>query len=277
MKNLKSFGFNTKNSTYTIAEIGINHNGNFDLAKQLIQSASNAGADAVKFQTYITEKRVSKDSPIYEILKKCEFDFDIFSKLKSFAEKLNVDFFSTPFDIDSVDYLESIKVPLYKIASFDTVNKNFLKRISLVNKPIIISVGMTNLEEIKNAISILNKNNSRLAILHCISSYPTEEKNSNLKAIEILKNNFGSFIIGQSDHTNDIKVPIYAVCAGAQIIEKHFKIDESMECVDSSVSITQKQFENMVTEIRTIEEIFGNGKLGVRESEKGLTNYRRFS
>ncbi len=277
MKNLKSFGFNTKNSTYTIAEIGINHNGNFDLAKQLIQSASNAGADAVKFQTYITEKRVSKDSPIYEILKKCEFDFDIFSKLKSFAEKLNVDFFSTPFDIDSVDYLESIKVPLYKIASFDTVNKNFLKRISLVNKPIIISVGMTNLEEIKNAISILNKNNSRLAILHCISSYPTEEKNSNLKAIEILKNNFGSFIIGQSDHTNDIKVPIYAVCAGAQIIEKHFKIDESMECVDSSVSITQKQFENMVTEIRTIEEIFGNGKLGVRESEKDLTNYRRFS
>tara|TARA_A100001011_G_scaffold63198_1_gene63416 strand:+ start:1791 stop:2624 length:834 start_codon:yes stop_codon:yes gene_type:complete len=277
MKNLKSFGFNTKNSTYTIAEIGINHNGNFDLAKQLIQSASNAGADAVKFQTYITEKRVSKDSPIYEILKKCEFDFDIFSKLKSFAEKLNLDFFSTPFDIDSVDYLESIKVPLYKIASFDTVNKNFLKRISLVNKPIIISVGMTNLEEIKNAISILNKNNSRLAILHCISSYPTEEKNSNLKAIEILKNNFGSFIIGQSDHTNDIKVPIYAVCAGAQIIEKHFKIDESMECVDSSVSITQKQFENMVTEIRTIEEIFGNGKLGVRESEKGLTNYRRFS
>ena len=173
--------------------------------------------------------------------------------------------------------MESIKVPLYKIASFDTVNKNFLKRISLVNKPIIISVGMTNLEEIKNAISILNKNNSRLAILHCISSYPTEEKNSNLKAIEILKNNFGSFIIGQSDHTNDIKVPIYAVCAGAQIIEKHFKIDESMECVDSSVSITQKQFENMVTEIRTIEEIFGNGKLGVRESEKGLINYRRFS
>ena len=277
MKNLKSFGFNTKNNTYIIAEIGINHNGNFDLAKKLIQSASKAGADAVKFQTYITEKRVSKDSPIYEILKKCEFDFDIFSKLKSFAEKLNLDFFSTPFDIDSVDYLESIKVPLYKIASFDTVNKNFLKRISLVNKPIIISVGMTNLEEIKNAISILNKNNSRLAILHCISSYPTEEKNSNLKAIEILKNNFGSFIIGQSDHTNDIKVPIYAVCAGAQIIEKHFKIDESMECVDSSVSITKKQFENMVTEIRTIEDIFGNGKLGVRESEKGLINYRRFS
>ena len=126
MKNLKSFGFNTKNNTYLIAEIGINHNGNFDLAKQLIQSASKAGADAVKFQTYITEKRVSKDSPIYEILKKCEFDFDIFLKLKSFAKKLNLDFFSTPFDIDSIDYLESIKVPLYKIASFDTVNKNLM-------------------------------------------------------------------------------------------------------------------------------------------------------
>ena len=277
MKNLKSFGFNTKNSTYTIAEIGINHNGNFDLAKQLIQSASNAGADAVKFQTYITEKRVSKDSPIYEILKKCEFDFDIFSKLKSFAEKLNVDFFSTPFDIDSVDYLESIKVPLYKIASFDTVNKNFLKRISLVNKPIIISVGMTNLEEIKNAISILNKNNSRLAILHCISSYPTEEKNSNLKAIEILKNNFGSFIIGQSDHTNDIKVPIYAVCAGAQIIEKHFKIDEEMKCVDESVSITELQMRELVHGVREIEEILGNGFLGITNTEKEITQFRRFS
>ena len=124
--------------TYIIAEIGNTHEGSVGLAKKFIDVATSCGVDAVKFQTYITEKRVSKDSPIYEILKKCEFDFDIFSKLKSFAEKLNIDFFSTPFDIDSIDYLESIKVPLYKIASFDTVNKNFLKRISSKDFPVCL-------------------------------------------------------------------------------------------------------------------------------------------
>ena len=130
MKNLKDFGINTDNKTYIIAEIGINHGGDINLAKKLIDSVARTGADAVKFQTYLTEKRVSKDSPIFDILKKCELPFQAFKELQIYANKLNLDFFSTPFDNESVEFLESINMNLYKIASFDIVNKELLKKVA---------------------------------------------------------------------------------------------------------------------------------------------------
>jgi len=274
MKNLKSYGFNTENKTYIIAEIGINHNGSFELAKKLIESAARAGADAVKFQTYITEKRVSKDSPIFDILKKCEFSFDVFSKLKSHAENFNIDFFSTPFDYESVDFLESINTKLYKIASFDVLNYKLLKKISETLKPIIMSVGMSNLDEINSAYDILKSKTSNIALLHCISSYPTNESDSNLASINKLKVLFDC-VIGQSDHTNDIIVPLYAVCSGAQIIEKHFMIDSQMDCADSPVSISEIQMKKLVKEIRRVEIIMGNPDLKLRDCEKGTIKYRR--
>ena len=276
MKNLKSYGFNTKNNTYIIAEIGINHGGNLDLAKKLIESASRSGVDAVKFQTYITEKRVPKDSPIFDILKKCEFPFETFLELKLYSEKLNIDFFSTPFDNESVDYLESINVGMYKIASFDIVNKNLLQKISMTSKPIILSVGMSNLNEINEAYEIIKSNNNNIALLHCVSSYPTKENNSNLSVISKLKESFDC-VIGQSDHTNDIQVPLYAVCCGAQILEKHFMIDKKMECVDSPVSITEKQMSRLVKETRRIEMIMGSSELKTRNCEKGALTFRRKS
>lgn len=274
MKNLKSFGFNTKNKTYVISEIGINHSGSLKIAKKLIESSARCGVDAVKFQTYITEKRTSKNSPIFDILKKCELPFDDFSKLKSYAESFNLDFFSTPFDEESVDFLESIDTKLYKIASFDVTNHKLLKKISKTLKPVIMSVGMSNLEEIKLAYDIIRLKNPNIALLHCISSYPTKESDSNLASINKLKQVFDC-VVGQSDHTNDIDVPIYAVCAGAQIIEKHFKIDSKMDCPDSPVSITETQMNKLVKNIRRIEKIMGNQELGLKECERGTEQYRR--
>ena len=276
MKNLKSHGFNTDNNTYIIAEIGINHGGDLDLAKKLIESAARTGADAVKFQTYLTEKRVPKDSPIFDILKKCELPFESFLELKLYSEKFNIDFFSTPFDSESVDYLESIDVKLYKIASFDIVNTKLLKKIAKTNKPIILSVGMSNLGEINEAYNIIKSFNEKLALLHCVSSYPTVEKDSNLSVISRLKESFDC-IIGHSDHTNDIQVPLYAACCGAQILEKHFRIDENMDCVDAPVSITEMQMKKLVDETRRIEKIMGSTELETRECEKGALIFRRKS
>ena len=175
MKNLKQNGFITDNNTFIIAEIGINHNGDIEIAKKMIKSAARAGVDAVKFQTYITEKRVPSDSPIFNILKKCELSFDSFRILKKYSEDHNVIFFSTPFDLESIQFLESINVRMYKVASFDIINHEILKNISKTKKPVILSVGMSNLKEIEAAYNILKPNN-KLALLHCISSYPTMEK-----------------------------------------------------------------------------------------------------
>ena len=263
-----------KDKTYIIAEIGINHNGDISLAKELIDSANRAGADAVKFQTYITEKRVPEGYPKFDLLKKCELSFDSFLELKKYSQVLGIDFFSTPFDEESVTFLESINVDLYKIASFDLVNHKLLKFVSKTGKPVILSVGMSNLNEIKQAYSILKKETNDIAILHCISCYPTEEKDCRLSNIYKLKKEFDC-IIGQSDHTNDIVVPLYAVAAGARIIEKHYKIDENFDCVDSKVSITENQMKNLVHETRRLESILGSESFGIRDVEKNHA-YREF-
>jgi sialic acid synthase SpsE len=276
MKNLKDFGFNTNNKTYVIAEIGINHGGDINLAKKMIDSVSRTGADAVKFQTYITEKRVSKDSPIFDILKKCELSFDAFEELQTYSKSLNIDFFSTPFDNDSVDFLNSIGCDIYKIASFDIVNKELLKKVASLKKPVIMSTGMSNLKEINTAYNILTQKTDKIALLHCISSYPTEENDANLLAISHLKESFNC-VIGHSDHTNDIKVPLLAVAAGAQVIEKHFKIDDNMDCVDAPVSISESQLKELVSGIREIEKIFGDGFMGITSAEKEIVPFRRFS
>ena len=275
IKKLRDFGFNTDNRTYIIAEIGINHRGDINIAKQLIDSAVRSGVDAVKFQTYITEQRAPKgNDEVFKILKDLELPFEAFKELKDYAKQYDVDFFSTPFDKESVDYLESIGMDLYKIASFDIVNHQLLREVAKTGKPVIMSVGMSNLNEIEEAYNILKNGTNNIAILHCISSYPTIEKDSNLSNIYKIQKQYDC-IIGQSDHTNDIKVPIYAAAAGAQILEKHFKIDDDFECVDAPVSITEIQMKKMVEEVRDLEKIFGNEDFGLREAEKGVDIFRR--
>jgi len=275
IKNLNDFGFKTANRTYIIAEIGINHRGCVKTAKRLIDSAVRAGVDAVKFQTYLTEQRAPEGNDVvFKLLKELELPFEAFTELKEYCDQLGITFFSTPFDAESVAYLESIDTALYKIASFDVVNKPLLQSLAQTKKPIIMSVGMSDLNEIKAAYDILNQGDASIALMHCISAYPTQEDQALLSNIYQLQHEFDC-VIGQSDHTNDIQVPLYAVAAGAQIIEKHFKIDDDFECIDAPVSITEKQMSELVIQIRRVESIFGNTQFGLREPEQGATIFRR--
>lgn len=276
-KILKDHGFKTDNRTYVIAEIGINHGGDEGAAMALLESAARAGADAVKFQTYITEQRVPDpvgNKAVYDILKKCELPFEAFGRLKARAVELGVDFFSTPFDRESVEYLESIGTDLYKIASFDVVNCELLRQVAATGKPAIMSVGMADRAEIDCAYKTLRDGTSNIALLHCISSYPLEEDKANLAAIYELQDAYDC-VIGYSDHTPGIEVPLMAVAAGAQVIEKHYRIDENFDCCDAPVSITETDMRTMVDAIRRIEAMFGGGELGVREVEKPITAFRR--
>lgn len=276
IKDLRKYGLDTKNRTYVIAEIGLNHGGDIKKAKALIDSAARTGVDAVKFQTYITEKRAPKGKQdIYKILQKCELPFSAFKELKSYAEQHNLVFFSTAFDRESVEHLESMGCDIYKIASFDVVNHKLLSDISKTRKTVIMSVGMANLDEITEAYNILRKGTDKIVFLHCISAYPLKEEEANLAAVYTLQERFSDCVIGYSDHTDDIHVPLYAVAAGAQVIEKHYKIDEVMDCVDAAVSITEAQTRQLVVVMRKLEKKFGDGKMGVRSAEKGTTIFRR--
>ena len=275
IKDLKKFGFNTDNRTYIVAEIGINHRGDVNVAKKLIESAAKTGADAVKFQTYLTEKRAPKNNKeIFKILKNLELPFEAFKELKDYSKYCGVDFFSTPFDKESVEYLEKINTDIYKIASFDVVNHKLLEEVSKTGKPVIMSVGMSNLAEIENAFNILKKVQTILLYFTASLHIQHQKKKSILSNFYEIQKKF-DFNFGQSEHTNEIKVPIYAAPAGAQILEKHYKIDEDFKCIDSPVSITEIQMKKLVDEIRKLEKIFGYESFEVKEIEKGAQIFKR--
>jgi N,N'-diacetyllegionaminate synthase len=260
---------------FLIAEAGINHNGKLKTALKLVDVAKKSGADAIKFQTYITEKRINKKyKKIFAILKKCELSHKEFKELNDYCIMKKITFFSTPFDIESVDFLESLKVKVYKIASFDIGNFELINRVILTKKPTIISTGMAKLKEISRVYSSFKKKNIELALLHCVSSYPNKDINSYLANIEFLKDKF-KCPIGISDHTNDIKVPIYGNLLGAKIIEKHLKINIKQKCVDSPVSITGSQFKELKNEIEKIILMKKKVSFGVRKEEKGSIIFKR--
>lgn len=274
-KKLRHFGFNTDHRTYVIAEIGLNHGGDVALAKTLIESAARAGADAVKFQTYITEKRAPKGNvTVHDLLKSLELPFEAFAELKRTAEKVGVDFFSTAFDTESVTYLESIGCAMYKIASFDVVNRELLRAVSKTGKPVIMSVGMANRKEIEDGYRILKGGTDNIALLHCISSYPLRDQDANLGAIYALQDQYDC-VIGYSDHTPGIEVPLLAVAAGAQVIEKHYRLTDTMECVDAAVSISEAQMREMVERIRWAEGAFGSGEPGMTPVQEPIAVFRR--
>ena len=273
------------NKVIIIAEAGVNHNGNFENAKKLIQAASNAGADYVKFQTFKADKLVSKhakkaDYQIanskqdgdtqYEMLKKLEMSEAWHYELIKYANECGIKFLSTGFDEQSIDFLESLKIDFFKIPSGEITNKPFIKHIARKGKPIILSTGMANLEEIRDAITVLKDNgisNKYLTILHCNTEYPTPMSDVNLKAMYLLKDEF-EVNIGYSDHTLGIEVPIAAVAMGAKVIEKHFTLDKNMEGPDHKASLDPDELKAMVNAIRNIEiAITGSGKKEVSQSE----------
>lgn len=276
-KELSSNGYKTDNDVFVIAEIGINHGGSMNKAFELISSAARTGCDAVKFQTYQTEKRITdKDSPLFDILKKCELPLENFKILKEFSNEQGLEFFSTPFDEESVTVLDQIGCDIFKVASFDVVNLELLRFIAALKKTVIMSVGMSNINEVKAACSILEEQSAHVTLLHCVSAYPMDPLDANLACISALKEN-SNCVVGYSDHTNGIEVPLYAVAAGAQVIEKHYRVDENFECIDAPVSISETQMTDFVEKVRFLEGVIGSAKVEMREAERGTSEFRRYS
>jgi len=260
--------------TFIIAEVGINHNGQVGLAERLIDAAARAGADAVKFQTYVTEQRVPRSNPIFDVLKRCEISFSQQARLKEYAEQQGLLFFSTPFDLESVAFLQSLGVGLYKIASFDLVNLQLLRAVAATGAPVVVSRGMATAEEIDTAVGVLKMAGSLYALLHCISAYPTPEESANLNVIRTLAQRYGC-PVGYSDHTVGIDVPVYAVAVGAQLIEKHFTLDRHAEGPDHAMSADPSLLAELVRRIRSVERILGHAELRAYEVEQATLVYRR--
>ncbi|MEE8423544.1 MAG: N-acetylneuraminate synthase [Thermodesulfobacteriota bacterium] len=263
------------NHCFIIAEAGVNHNGNIETAKKMVDVAAEAGADAVKFQTFKAEEIISRFAPKAEYQKKStdknetqlqmvknlELDREEHVELKKYCEKKNIVFLSSPFDLGSIDLLDELGFEIFKIPSGEITNLPYLKKVGGLKKKILLSTGMANLQEIGDALDILieagtKKNN--ITVLHCNTEYPTPKEDVNLLAMQTIKETF-KINVGYSDHTEGIEVPIAATALGATVIEKHFTIDKSMEGPDQMASLEPSELRAMVKAIRNTEKIMGDG------------------
>jgi len=275
-----------KNECYIIAEIGSNHNGNFDLACELIEKAKEAGVNAVKFQTFKAKNHYSKNTPkislyndsIYDLIEKLEIDRSWHLKLAKLCDRLGIDFLDSPCDSEAIELAESVDMPLIKVASFDMVDIRLVDQISKTGRGVILSTGMATMSEVENAVNICRRNkNDKIIILQCTSLYPAPPNLSNLYAMETLKRAF-NVIVGYSDHTIGDHVPLAAVAIGAKVIEKHYTLDRSMKGPDHKFAIEPIELREMIFKIRDIEAAFGNGiKNGPREEEMEFFNNARRS
>lgn len=277
-----------------IAEAGVNHNGDIQVAKKLIDAAVNAGVDYVKFQTFKADNLVSKfakkaeyqsvnindgDDSQYAMLKNLELSHENHLELMSYCAERNIKFFSTAFDVEGVNYLNNLGLSFFKIPSGEITNYPYLKAVALCNKPVIMSTGMCLEFEIKEALDVLLKfglKKEAISILHCNTEYPTPMKDVNLKAMLSIQKTFG-VPIGYSDHTLGIEVPIAAVAMGATIIEKHFTLDRNLPGPDHLASLEPDELKEMVKAIRNIEAaISGDGEKVPSHSEtKNITIARK--
>jgi len=260
-------------SVFIIAEAGVNHNGSIELAKKLIDVASEAGVDAVKFQTFKTENLVSinaqkatyqkettdANESQFDMIKKLELDTDTHHELIAYCKSKNIMFLSTPFDLDSVDLLNELTLPIFKIPSGEITNLPYLRKIGGLNKKVILSTGMADIGEIEDALDILIDSGTlkeNITVLHANTMYPTPMEDVNLKAMVTIGNTF-DITYGYSDHTLGIEVDIAAVAMGASCIEKHFTLDKNMEGPDHKASLEPDELKNMVKAIRNIELAMG--------------------
>jgi N,N'-diacetyllegionaminate synthase len=262
-------------NVFIIAEAGVNHNGSLQLAKKLVDKAKEAGADAVKFQTFKAENLVSKsakkakyqvenmgsDESQYEMIKKLELGFDEFKELKNYCDKKEIMFLSTPFDDESIEFLDKLGLEIFKIPSGEITNLPYLRKIGLLKKKVILSTGMSDLGEVEDALDVLisaGTKKENIIVLHANTEYPTPFEDVNLKAIQTIACAFG-VKVGYSDHTLGIEVPIAAVAMGASVIEKHFTLDKNMVGPDHKASLEPYELEPMVKAIRNIEKALGDG------------------
>lgn len=269
------------NKVLIIAEAGVNHNGSLQLAKKLALAAKDCNADIVKFQTAKIDSLVSKSARMAEyqknnlgqetsqkeMLRSLLLSYDEFIELANYCDEIGIKFLSTPFDLESIDFLETLGCNVWKIPSGEIANLPYLERIAQTHKDIILSTGMCEMEEVEKALKVLkNGGAGKITLLHCTTQYPTAYEDVNLNAMLTMKEKF-DVDVGYSDHTTGIEVPIAAVAMGARVIEKHFTLDRNMVGPDHKASIEPHEFKQMVNAIRIIEKAMGTGEKKPVKSE----------
>ncbi|UII30195.1 pseudaminic acid synthase [Fulvivirga ulvae] len=278
------------NPCYIVAELSANHNQDLELAIQTIKAMKEAGADSVKIQSYTPDSitldsdkpwfKTREDSPwagrkLYEVYEKGATPWEWHEKLQRVAMDVGLDFFSSPFDLDFVKKLESIDIPIYKIASLEITDIPLIKAVAATGKPVIFSTGASSEEDIQLAIDTCKgQNNTNIALLKCTSAYPTPLEEVNLSAIRSIKEKY-NVIVGLSDHTLGDLVPVGAVVMGAKIIEKHFILDKSIDTLDRDFSMDPGEFKTMVRKIRDMEKALGTPELEIKGRMGNATKYRR--
>lgn len=277
-------------NVFIIAEAGVNHNGSLEIAKKLIDVAVEANVDVIKFQTFRSEnlvcknakkadyqkKTTLKDESQLEMLKKLELDVKAHKILSDYCKSKDIMFLSTAFDLDSIDLLNELGLEMFKIPSGEITNYPYLKKIGELKKKVILSTGMSYLNEVEEAVRILKESGTKdITVLHCNTEYPTPIEDVNLKAMDTIKEKL-NVNVGYSDHTLGIEVSIAAVAMGAKVIEKHFTLDKTMEGPDHKASLEPNELKEMVTSIRNIEKAIGNGIKEPSKSEiKNLQTARK--
>lgn len=271
-------------SVMIIAEAGVNHNGSLALAKKMIDAAKDAGADYIKFQTFIPKELVAKDAQKaeyqkkttgtgesqQEMLEKLALTFDNFKELKEYCKEVGVGFLSTPFDFESIEFLKGLDLDFWKIPSGEVTNLPYLKRLAATGKPIVLSTGMCTLQEVGEAVRILEAegvDRQDVTLLQCNTEYPTPYGDVNLRAMLKMQEAFG-VTVGYSDHTKGIEIPLAATALGAAVIEKHFTLDRQMEGPDHKASLEPQELKEMIQSIRHIEQAMGDGEKRPSKSEK---------
>lgn len=276
--------------TFVIAEAGVNHNGDLALAKELVRKAREAGADCVKFQTFVAENLVTDSAPKakyqlkttdpaesqFAMLKKLELKLEDYKELMGLCEELDIFFLSTPYNFRDVDFLESLGVWGYKLASMHLTELPMIQYVAKTGRPLFLATGMSTIQEIKDAVKIFEKNcNDKLILLQCTTNYPSRLEDVNLRVIGTMMNETNA-LVGYSDHTEGIEAAVLSVAAGAVVVEKHFTLDRDMRGPDQRSSSEPAEFTEMVKRIRQAEVIVGNEEKFVTEAEaNNLTGMRR--
>lgn len=269
---------------FIIAEAGINHNGDLDTAKKMIDAAANCGADSVKFQTFRANEFVSDEKATYEyetqgekvkesmleMFKRYEFNKEDWNELAEYCKEKGVIFFSTPQNLSDLELLLEVGVPAIKVGSDDLVNLPLLEAYSKKGLPVIISTGMAYAEEVREAVETIKKNNRELAVLHCVSSYPAELGDVNLRKMKTLEKEYPEIVVGFSDHSEGTTASIAAVALGAKIIEKHFTLDKGMRGPDHRFSADPAELKLLVDGVRGAENALGASEIGPTEKEDKL-------
>lgn len=270
------------NKVFVIAEAGVNHNGSLKIAKQLIDVASEAGADAVKFQTFKAERMVCKDAAKakyqidntgsadsqYQMLQKLELSLQMHKELMQYCKEKDILFLSTPFDIESIRLLVDLDIPILKIPSGEITNLPYLREVARQKRKTILSTGMSTLDEVKLAVKVLKENGGKdIILLHCNTQYPTPISDVNLLAMVTMQRELG-LLVGYSDHTLGTEVALAAVALGACVIEKHFTLDKTMEGPDHKASLAPQELKKLVEEIRKIELALGDKEKQISPSER---------